>query len=136
MLAIFFASFCVVEWVMMGLFLKPLERTWASLTRLPIPTKVFSLTDVAALQRPWIVCGTLHINQLLSACWVVLMVYDAGASFSIYYPLSGSEVPAAIFSLIAVQAWRTFRSWGDVPLTRIIYHDGELSDVDLIQISD
>ncbi|XP_006460424.1 hypothetical protein AGABI2DRAFT_68163, partial [Agaricus bisporus var. bisporus H97] len=85
MLAIFFASFCVVEWVMMGLFLKPLEP----------------------LQRPWIVCGTLHINQLLSACWVVLMVYDA-----------------AIFSLIAVQAWRTFRSWGDVPLTRIIYHDG------------
>ncbi|EKM82158.1 hypothetical protein AGABI1DRAFT_126501 [Agaricus bisporus var. burnettii JB137-S8] len=88
MLAIFFASFCVVEWVMMGLFLKPLEH-------------------VAALQRPWIVCGTLHINQLLSGCWVVLMVYDA-----------------AIFSLIAVQAWRTFRSWGDVPLTRIIYHDG------------
>jgi hypothetical protein len=49
-----------------------------------LPTELCSLTDVIAPERPFVVCIFLNINQLLSVSWVVLMVYDAGVSFSIY----------------------------------------------------
>lgn len=66
-----------------------------------------SLTHEVSPLQPLVTCFVSNMNRLLSICWIVLMAYDA-----------------VIFTLIAIQAIRTFRLWGNVPLLRVIYQDG------------
>ncbi|KAF9449495.1 hypothetical protein P691DRAFT_703153 [Macrolepiota fuliginosa MF-IS2] len=87
-LPIFFVSFWVTQYALVGLYL-------GTLTYEPSP------------YQPWVTCATFHMNRLLSVCWILLMIYDAG-----------------ILILIVIQTLRTFRSWGNVPLTRVICQDG------------
>ncbi|KAJ3576711.1 hypothetical protein NP233_g255 [Leucocoprinus birnbaumii] len=65
------------------------------------------LTHAPSPFRPLVPCVIGHVNRMLSVCWILLMAYDA-----------------VIFALIVVQAIKTFRFYGNVPLMRVIYQDG------------
>ncbi len=102
----------------------------SSRDRLITPRVLTTTTDEASPLQPLVTCSTLDVNQLLSICWIVLTAYDAGTHSALvirpYLTVTVNPAPG-ILVLIATQAMRTFNLWGNVPLTRVIYRDGERS---------